>query len=347
MSTKRPGHGPSTPGAIETPFRTGQGASSARPSSVSSSSQSPQAAEAENGPRSVGSNGEVRGIVDAKDGTKLFFRHSERTPGPVHAILSDGILCDGFIWKYLWSQLGSLMPVTHWHYPGHGRSAPPNDPTRVTISSLAEDLASVAKATGDAPRVLFGHSMGVQVCLEAAHQDPSKVRGLVLFCGSFGRVTSSFRGVPILDVLLPKLTQIAEKSPHIVRALWSRIPPEMAMKMARRAGDVDAANIRDEDMLPYLEHMTHVDFPMFLRMLRGAGDHDAEPYLGDIDIPVLVVAGEKDTFTPASLSEHMAKRMPKAKLVVLERGSHAAPIEQPDLVFQRVREFLDQISFAP
>ncbi len=295
-------------------------------------------------PRSLGPGGERRGFASAPEGTRLFYRHSERTPGPLHAVLSDGILCDGFIWKYLWAQLGEIMPVTHWHYPGHGRSARPSDLNHVDIASLADDLSEVARATGDAPRVLFGHSMGVQVCLEAYHRDPSKVRGLVLFCGTFGRVTASFRGVAILDSLLPKLTEIANNSPHIVRALWSRIPPDVAMKMARRAGDVDAAKIRDEDMLPYLQHMTHVDFPMFLRMLAGAGEHSAEPYLGDIDIPVLVVAGERDTFTPASLSEVMARRIPKAKLLVLERGSHAAPIEQPDEVFRHVREFIEGLA---
>ncbi len=301
------------------------------------------AAELE-GLRSLPGPGERRGFAVAPDGTRLYYRHSDRTRGPLHAVLSDGILCDGFIWKYLWADLSGMMPVTHWHYPGHGRSAKPSELTGVDIASLADDLHEVARATGDAPRVLFGHSMGVQVCLEAYHREPAKVRGLVLFCGTFGRVTASFRGVPILDVLLPKLTAIANENPHIVRALWSRIPPDMAMKMARRAGDVDAAKIRDEDMLPYLEHMTHVDFPMFLRMLKGAGEHSAEPYLGDIDVPVLVVAGERDTFTPASLSAVMAERIPKATLLVLERGSHAAPIEQPDVVFKHVRAFVEGLS---
>lgn len=297
-------------------------------------------AEAAGGPRSLAPSGERRGFATAPDGTRLFYRHSSRTPGPVHAVLSDGILCDGFIWKYLWDELGGLLPVTHWHYPGHGRSARPSDESKVDIASLAVDLHEVARETGDADRVLFGHSMGVQVALEGYRQRPDRVRGLVLFCGSFGKVTSSFRGVPILDVLLPKLTEIAAKQPDIVRALWSRIPADMAMKMARKAGDVDAAKIRDEDMLPYLQHMTHVDFPLFLRMLKGAGEHTSEDYLPEIDVPVLVVAGEKDTFTPAWLSEHMARRMPKAKLVVLPSGSHAAPIEQPDVVLGHVREFL-------
>ena len=112
----------------------------------------------------------------------------------MHAIFSDGVLCDGFIWKYLWDDLAPVVPLAHWHYRGHGRSATPVDPERVTVSSLAEDLGQVRRHLGDPPCVLFGHSLGCQVALEAYRQRPEKVRGLVLLCGSFGNVTSTFHG---------------------------------------------------------------------------------------------------------------------------------------------------------
>ena len=137
---------------------------------------------------------------------------------------------------------------------------------------------------------------------------------------------------------------IVDKQPDVVRAIWSRIPPEMALKAALLARDVDPGHIRREDMLPYLKHMTHVDFPMFLRMLRAAGDHSAEEWLEEIDIPVLVIAGEKDTFTPASLSASMAERIPNAELLMVTGGSHVAPIEQPELVGSRIRAFVERVS---
>jgi pimeloyl-ACP methyl ester carboxylesterase len=135
-----------------------------------------------------------------------------------------------------------------------------------------------------------------------------------------------------------------EKQPDLARAIWTRIPPEMAFKMALLAGDVDPDHVRREDMLPYLKHMTHVDFPMFLRMLRAAGEHTAEAYLSKIDIPVLVVAGEKDTFTPASLSESMAEQIPGAELLMVPGGTHVAPIEQPELVSAKITAFIERVA---
>lgn len=260
------------------------------------------------------------------------------------ALFCDGILCDGFIWKYLWNDVAEDCSVAHWHYRGHGRSAPPADKDRIDIPAHATDMRSVRDGIGDPPCIIIGHSMGTQVALEEWRRYPDKVKGIVLVCGSYGKVTQSFRGVPILDMILPKLMDIVEKQPDIVRAIWSRIPPEMAMKAALIARDVDPGLVHPEDMLPYLKHMTHVDFPMFLRMLRAAGDHTAEAWLGEIDVPVLVVAGERDTFTPASLSEAMAEQIPGAELLMVKGGSHVAPIEQPELIGGRIRAFIERVA---
>lgn len=292
--------------------------------------------------------------VLAEDGTRLFLREmprhgTERASAPgsrPRVIFCDGILCEGFIWKYLWSDVANAADVAHWHYRGHGRSGAPVDPGRVDIAAHATDLQSVREHLGDPPCVIVGHSMGTQVALEAWHLFPKNVRGLVLVCGSYGKVTQSFRGVPILDAILPKVMDIVDKQPHLVRAIWSRIPPEMAFKAALLARDVDPDRVRGEDMIPYLKHMTHVDFPLFLRMLRAAGDHSAEEYLAKIDVPVLVVAGERDTFTPASLSHFMAEQIPKAELLMLAGGTHVAPIEQPELVAEKIKAFVDRVTAA-
>jgi pimeloyl-ACP methyl ester carboxylesterase len=291
---------------------------------------------------------ETHHTVTASDGTRLYLRRKiARDPANklcVTPVFCDGILCDGFIWKYLWDELAAQCDVAHWHYRGHGRSGTPVDSARIDIAAHAADLATVRAELGDPPCVLVGHSMGTQVALEGWRVAPRNVKGLVLLCGSYGKVTQSFRGIPILDMILPKVMDIVDKQPEIARALWSRIPPELALRAALLARDIDPRNVRREDILPYLKHMTHVDFAMFLRMLRAAGDHTAEDWLAEVNIPVIIVAGERDTFTPASLSEAMAERIPNAELLMVKGGSHVAPIEQPELVSERIRAFLSRVA---
>ena len=276
------------------------------------------------------------------DGTRLYVhaRTAGHAASDVHAILSDGVLCDGFIWKYLWGALAPVVPIVHWHYRGHGRSGAPVNPENVRVEALADDLDHVRRHIGDPPCVLFGHSLGCQVALEAYRQRPEKVRALVLVCGSFGNVTSTFHGGPVLDLILPQLLDVARRLPDVVRAIWSRLPPKLSLKIALKAGEIDPERVHAEDVLPYLSHMTQVDFPMFLQMLRAAGEHSAVDLLPRIDVPVLIVAGERDTFTPAFLARTMAEALPKGELLMVPRGTHVTPIEQPELVNARITEFL-------
>ena len=278
------------------------------------------------------------GFTTGPDGTRLYVRR--RGEGPVSAVFCDGILCDGFIWKYLWDEVAERMPVAHFHYRGHGRSAAPLDPEAVGMDTLARDTDAVRRYLGDPGVVLFGHSMGCQVAIEACRVRPDKVRGLVLLCGSFGRVTETFKGTRILADLLPRVIEAVSPREGLARALWSRLPSELAVKFTLLAREVDPKHIRPEDMLPYMQHLSHVDLPMFLRMLRGAGEHDAEEFLPHIKCPVLIVAGERDSFTPAYLSEQMAKKIPGAELLFVPGGTHVTPLEQRDLVHLRIDKFL-------
>ena len=63
-------------------------------------------------------------------------------------------------------------------------------------------------------------------------------------------------------------------------------------------------------------------------------------FLAEIEVPTLVVAAERDTFTPMELADSMARAIPNAELEVIEEASHAAPVEQPDRIADRVEEFL-------
>jgi pimeloyl-ACP methyl ester carboxylesterase len=301
----------------------------------------------------------VESFATGADGTRLYVRKAPRRIAiapqgaaepplagdlpparPVVSVFSDGILCDGFIWKYLWEAVADRMPVAHWHYRGHGRSGIPVDPNAIDIQAHARDLDAVRRHIGDPDVVLFGHSMGCQVALEGYRVRPEKVRAIVLLCGSYGRVTETFHGTRVLAQVLPKIIDKVLAVPELARAVWSRIPPEMALKIALMTGEIDQKTIRPEDMLPYLQHLTHVDFPMFLRMLRAAGEHTAEDLLPDIHVPVLLVAGEKDAFTPPYLAEEMKARIPGADLLLVSGGTHVAPLEQRELVNLRIDKFL-------
>lgn len=277
-----------------------------------------------------------------RDGTRIHVRHRQgpERPSPVTAILCDGIACDGFIWKYLWDDLAQQVSVAHWNYRGHGRSGTPVDVASIELVEHAHDLDAVRRTLGDPEVVLFGHSMGCQVVLESLRFRRDKVRGIVLICGSSGRITHTFKGTNVMAQWLPRVIERVEAFPEIARAIWSRVPPEIALQVALATGEVDKAAIRPEDLIPYMKHMVDIDVPMFLRMLRSAGDHSALDLLPHLDMPALVIAGDRDTFTPPRYAEEMAAAMPNAEVLMVPGATHVVPLERKELVAARVEQFL-------
>lgn len=260
------------------------------------------------------------------------------------ALLCDGIACDGFIYKYLWDDLARVANVAHWNYRGHGRSADPFDADRISVTDHARDLTAVRDQLGDPPVVLTGHSFGTQVALEAFRVRRRGIAGLVLLCGSFGRVTHTFKGTDLLAEVLPGLIDWVVAHPRLARAVWSRLPPRAALRMAYVTGDIDPSTIRPDDVEPYFRHVAHLDFPQFLRMLKAAGEHSAQDLLSSIDVPVLVVAGDRDSFTPPELSRAMAESLPRGELLEIPGGTHVAPLEHRELVNARIEDFVARLS---
>jgi pimeloyl-ACP methyl ester carboxylesterase len=277
------------------------------------------------------------GFATAEDGTRLFYGvRGEGTP----LVLCDGLGCDGFAWKYLQPHFSASHRVIHWHYRGHGRSGSPNDPARVDVPALARDLRAVLDHLGIDRAVFVGHSLGTQVQLELHRIAPERVQSHVLVCGSYGKITHTFHGSDMLKQVLPSLIEAVQKHRSLARALWGRVPAGLAYRMATMSREVDALAIREEDFRHYWEHVSVMDPDVFLAMLRLAGEHSAEDVLARITVPALVIAAERDTFTPPELATHMAEQIPGAELMLVRGGSHAAPVEQPVAMQMRIDEFL-------
>ncbi|MCU1280812.1 MAG: alpha/beta hydrolase fold protein, partial [bacterium] len=281
------------------------------------------------------------GFAVGRDHTPIYYRVTGLAGAPA-VVFCDGIGCDGYVWKYLERTLVDTYRVVRWHYRGHGRTPPPRDPRRVDVTDLADDLAGVMDAAlGDGvPAALAGHSMGVQVCLETFRRHPGRVSGLLLLCGSYGTPLRTFKGKATLEQVLPYVQFLVNRIPGVVTEVCRRVlPTEIAYQIATRF-ELNVALNRREDFMPYLEHMAYIDVRLFLEILAAAGRNSARDVLEHIDVPTLIVSGERDGFTPAKLSEEMHTLVKDSELFVVADGSHTAPIERPAEVNARIDEFL-------
>jgi pimeloyl-ACP methyl ester carboxylesterase len=284
--------------------------------------------------------------ISRVDDSPIYYSVSEPrapTSGARTLVLCDGIGCDGYVWKYLRRDLGRDHRIIHWHYRGHGRTPAPRARDRLSIADLSDDLASVLDDSDTAEAVVLGHSMGVQVSLESYRRHGSRVAALVLLCGAASNPLRTFKGNDRLEHLLPRVRAAVATAPRLFGSMArALLPTRVSLEIAKLL-EVNAELLEEADFRPYLEGIARIEPGLFLGMLAEAGAHSAMDMLGDIRVPTLIVAGSRDGFTPAELSRAMHEGIPGSELLVVEHGSHTAPIERPHYVNAHVRDFLRRL----
>ena len=172
--------------------------------------------------------------------------------------------------------------------------------------------------------ILFGFSMGGFVAQAIALKAPERVLGLGLLNTS-SRPQSAQESAATLAQLA-----LAERTPFkglTSRALASALHP---------------ARATDPALLQRLQAMA-VDNgkEVFLRQLSTLRD-GSHADLDRIDCPTLIVASDADRLRTVEESEEMAKRIPAAHFEIVRDCGHMTPMEQPQVLFQIIADWLAQ-----
>lgn len=279
------------------------------------------------------------GYAISADGTRIYWNTVGE--GEPTIVCCDGLGCDGYVWKYLAEDFSPDHRVIRWQYRAHGASHIPNDRSRMRLEDLCDDLLAVLDANDAKDVILVGHSLGVQVILEFWNRHPERVKALVPMCGSYGRPVDTFGDNRILKHVFPYVNRAINSHPLIAQTAWKVLDTDFSYTMATKT-EINGDLVKKEDFRPYLKHLAQMDVRLFFALLADAAEHDALEFLPDIDVPTLIIAGEKDGFTPAWLSSVMHARIADSEMCVVPMGTHTAPIEMPELVNLRLRRFLDQ-----
>lgn len=281
------------------------------------------------------------GFARADDGQQLFWR-TVGTGEPTFACC-NGVGVSTFFFKYVTEHFRDRFRVLVWDYRGHGRSAPPPEPideADLSVERCAADLRTVLETVGVAePPVLLGHSMGCQVILEYALHHPAGA--IIPMFGTFARPLDTFLDNPYSRRVFDALHKVAGWGGRAgARMLLPLYDAPFGFAVGAATGLLDRHYAGRTDIDRYMEHLAAMDPRIFLRMVSFAADHDVEARLGELRVPTLVIAGEKDLFTPLHRSKAMAAAIPGAELMVLAEASHAAIVEHPEAINLRIDRFL-------
>jgi len=204
--------------------------------------------------------------------------------------------------------LAARYRVIAWDAPGFGLS----NSVEPDVSVFADVLNELLEYLGCGPAAVVGHSMGGVVAARLAARHPGRVTRLVLSCSHAGY------GEAPDSPMQPRVEQRMRELADLGAAEYGRIrarglfpagfaDPETLELAARIAAEVRPDGIRSST-----------------RMLQLADNRRVLPRL---DIPVLVVSGERDPVVKPALKKELRTLTPQAMRVEMPGVGHAPYLE--------------------
>lgn len=202
--------------------------------------------------------------------------------------------------------------------PGHGANLPTN-PDDYTMEAAAGQLSARLDREAGGAVHLLGYSMGGRLALYFALRYPAQVRSLILESASPGLATATERAARQAgdDALAARIER--EGIPAFV-GYWESLP---LWKSQARLPDSTRQRLRENRLGNDPTGLAH--------SLRGMGT-GVQPSLwerlGELSLPVLLLAGEEDAKFVA-IARQMAEQIPQARLVIVPDAGHTIHLEQP------------------
>jgi pimeloyl-ACP methyl ester carboxylesterase len=277
--------------------------------------------------------------------------------GPVHYLDFGGpdtaptvVLVHGLGGSHLnWDLLAPLLRpharVLALDLPGFGRSEPGERRTTVydNVRVLDRFLADVAGT----PAVLVGNSMGGMISILAAGERPEAVTGLVLVDPAIPGPRRSLDPLVALEFAVLALPFAGERFLRARRTRQSAITRvRETLKLCGVDPDAIPAEVIDRSVT-LLEERQDVEGMdrAFLAAARSLLRILLDPRryrraMASIDVPVLLVHGDKDRLIAVAAARDVARRHPDWRYVELPGVGHVPQLQVPDRVAREILAWL-------
>ena len=234
----------------------------------------------------------------------------------------------GASWRGFHNQLvhlGSRYRCLAWDYRGLFRSEA-NGGGACSIEEHAADALAILDHEGVERAAVLGWSLGVQVALQLFAFAPDRVAALALVSGTSSAGWSRVASRPGWRRLYPGAFAVLSRAPDLVARVvraGSRSPE--LVSWARRLGLVGAG--ADRELVAELaRELGRLDIASLLETLRTMGELDLGDVLATIDVPTLVIGGDRDPFTSRAQSTRPSRAIGKAAGAPAIRGSRAVAL---------------------
>jgi pimeloyl-ACP methyl ester carboxylesterase len=207
------------------------------------------------------------------------------------------------------------------------------------VEEHAADALAILDSEGAERAAIVGWSLGVQVALQLFAFAPDRIAALALVCGSSNAGWSRSAAAPGLRRLYPGALDLFARAPSLISRLVRAggRSPEL-VSWARRIGLVGKG--ADAELVAELaRELAQLDIATLLATLRTMGELDLSDVLSTVDVPTLVIGGDRDPFMSRAQLERLAQGIAGSECLVLSGASHYVLIDHAEHVNLRLDKF--------
>lgn len=233
-------------------------------------------------------------------------------------------------WDAVVAALEPSYEIVRVTLPGHGPAGSASAQARLPFEAAAAAVAdAVAQVAGDEPATWVGYSLGGRLALRVTLDRPDIVDSLALLGATAGIEDADARAARLeIDERLAAGLERQGVDRFIdgwlAQALFSRLSRSDAGVEERRMGTIDG-------------------LASALRLLGTGAQEPVWHRLGEIRVPVLLVAGEHDTKFSALAFRLAAGIGDNAGISFVPGAGHAAHLERPRSVAAILGRFLSAL----
>jgi len=249
-------------------------------------------------------------------------------------VLIQGLAGTHQAWFFQTRAFKKYYQVITFDNRGVGKTDKPSRP--YTVKMMADDTVGLMDYLRVDKAHILGVSLGGMIAQEIAINYPERVRKLILGCTTAG--TEEIGDYPL--ELLRAMGLEEGFSEADIRGLDLR-SVDIGKVMSAIISLAFNRRLFKVVLVPLSKiYFKFVGINGVIEELEAARTHNTLDRLHMIEAPTLVITGTEDRLFPFHSSEVIANRIPNAKLVKVEGGSHSFFMEMRGRFNKEVRDFL-------
>ncbi len=241
-------------------------------------------------------------------------------------ILLHGWAGNAWNWSAVYDALAENRRVIVVDLPGHGKSGCPEG-FGFSVPDYADFLARFMDEMEIERAAVAGNSMGGAIAAHFALRHPGRLNELVLVDAAgtehitpmlklAGLVVTKSTVIPLIHLAFPVNDETTAALPE---------PERRRVELAEKL---------------YASERRDCAGKALARAMRSLGRHTLDEELEAIDAPTLVIWGSNDPLVPLEAGKRYARKIPGARLVVIEEGDHTPMQHKPAEFVEVIENFL-------